>query len=82
MNTNEQTPPKLPLCVAYEEAKNEIFDAINRTMRTYNVPLFLYEIILKEAHRQMQSGANNERQTSKETYDKQLAEYEKQETGG
>lgn len=73
-------PPMKPLCLENEEAKKEIFDAINGVLDKKTVPLFLVENILREALERISAGAKQERERASAYYKKQLAEYEKQET--
>lgn len=76
MNTNKPQKPIPPLSLSFDTAKKEIFSCINSLIERHKMPLFLYESILTEALHQIQGGAATERQTAKEVFDKQLAEYE------
>lgn len=72
-----QTPPKRPFCVDYNNAKNEIFKAINNAIEIHKIPLFLLEGVLKEALHQVKEGASAEVESAIKSYERQLAEYER-----
>lgn len=68
--------PNKPLCLAHSEAKKEIFDAITKTINEHTLPLFLAEIIVKEALEQIKGGAQKERAIAQQMYEQQIKEYE------
>ena len=65
-----------PLCLAYDEAKREIFDAITKSINSNNLPLFLAEIIVKDALEQIKNGAYSERAMAQQMYEQSEAEAE------
>lgn len=67
--------PTRPLCLELDEAKRDIIAAVNQATAR-GIPCFLLEPILHEIFGQVSAHANNERQTAKELYNKQLAEYQ------
>ena len=69
--------PKKPLCLEYEEAKNDIYSVLNTVMGRKTLPLFAVDNILKDALRQIEEGAKNELIAAKSIYAKQLEEYKK-----
>lgn len=77
--TEKKEPPApiKPLCLALEEAKAEIFAAVNMASKKHNIPFFLLESIVQEAARQASGIANTERENAARTYEKQLTEYQK-----
>lgn len=72
-----QTPPTQPLCLALEEAKAEIFAAINMTAKKHELPFYLLEHIVNEAARQTSECAKNERESASREYERQLFEFNK-----
>lgn len=73
--------PNKPLCLAHSEAKKEIFDAITSTINKHVLPLFLAEIIVKEALDQIKNGAQEERALAQQMYEQQIKEYEAETEG-
>ena len=76
---NEKNKPARPLCLALEDAKVEIFSAINMAVKQHNLPFFLLENIVQEATRQVVECAKKEREIAARDYEQQLAEYKKRE---
>lgn len=76
-NQKRKEAPQRPFCVDYKNAKNEIFKAINNAIEIHKVPLFLLEGILNEALHQVKEGANAEVESALKSYERQLAEYER-----
>ena len=73
--------PYKPLCLSHSEAKKEIFDAITLTINKHTLPLFLAEIIVKEALEQIKNGAQQERAMAQQMYEQQIKEYEAETEG-
>ena len=73
--------PNKPLCLTYPEAKKEIFDAITKTINEHNFPLFLAEIIVKDALEQIKNGAKTEYAMAQQMYEQQIKEYEAETEG-
>lgn len=73
--------PYKPLCLAHNEAKKEIFDAITKTINEHTLPLFLAEIIVKEALDKIKDGAQTERAMAQQLYEQQIKEYEAETEG-
>ena len=72
----EQTKPKKPLPLLYEEAGNRIFEAVNEAAK--DVPFFLLEGILCNLLHQVREKADLEKVNAEMTYKKQIEEYEKE----
>ncbi len=73
--------PYKPLCLAHSEAKKEIFDAITLTINKHTLPLFLAELIVKEALDQVKNGAQKECAMAQQMYEQQIKEYEAETEG-
>ena len=72
----KQTPAR-PFCLEYEDARNEVFAAINTAIQNHSVPMFLMEGILREALHQVKSGAQAERAQALQEYVRAKAEAER-----
>lgn len=72
MDITQKTDPARPLCLEIEDAKMEIFDAINRASKERHIPFYLLESIVDDAARQVAKLANAERETAKRAYEDQL----------
>ena len=79
MKTKE---PTRPLCLEFEDAKNEAFNAINNILKKHNLPMFLMEVILDDALRQVRGGVRNELTEAERFYQQQLEEAKKDEPEG
>ncbi len=80
MSTKEaitRAEPIRPFCLAFADAKTEVFDCINATMKKHGIPPYLMESILTEAMHQARAVANNEIQRARETYQRQMEEFHK-----
>jgi hypothetical protein len=75
MDNKEQTKPIKPMCLKLDEAERAIIDAINNS----GVPYYLLEPIVHSAARRVTECANAERARARQTYDKELEEYNKSE---
>lgn len=73
--------PYKPICLKYPEAKKEIFDAIAKTISEHTLPLFLAEIIVKEALDGIKKEAKTERAIAQQMYEQQIKEYEAENEG-
>ena len=76
--------PPLPLSLAYENAQNEMFSALNHIAQTYRIPPFLMKTILATVLYQVEKGADLEVRNARISYTKQLEEHKqkKDKTGG
>ena len=63
---------KKPLCLAVEEAKAETIAFINMTVKKHNVPFWLFESIIADAHRQVTALAKQEREMAVEAYTQEI----------
>lgn len=70
--------PICPLCLRLENAKAEIFAAVNAANKKHNIPFFLLESIVAEASRQVAGLAHTERENEKRNYEQEITEYNKQ----
>lgn len=68
--------PYKPICLKYPEAKKEIFDAIAKIITEHTLPIFLAEIIVKEALDEIKKEAQTERAMAQQMYEQQIKEYE------
>ena len=73
----EKTKPERPFSLEHADAKNNIGNAITDAVKR-GVPCYLLEEILSGFLHQVRAGAESERKSAREKYEKQLAEYEKQ----
>lgn len=73
---NEKTVTR-PLCLELDDAKAEIFAAVNMTSKKHNIPFYLLESIVNEAARQVSNLAKAERETAAADYERQIAEMQK-----
>ncbi len=73
--------PTKPLCMKYDEAKREIFAVITDNINKHALPLFLAEIIVKEAFEQVKNGAKAERKLAQEIYEQQINSKETEGSG-
>lgn len=65
---DERHIPQKPLCLTYQEAKEEIFAAINTAAEKHGLPPFLLSEILAEAYGQAKAGAQVEVEVAKANY--------------
>lgn len=70
--------PYKPLCLTYPEAEKEIFDVITSIINRHGLPLFIVEIILNKALRQVEDGAMQERAMAQQMYEEALKDYIKE----
>lgn len=70
----ETKEPIRPLCLEFEDAKNEAFTAINNIIQKHRLPLSFMESILTEALYQVKDGARTELAAAERMYQQQLAE--------
>lgn len=73
----DNTKPVRPLVLELDDAREEIFAAINRAMSERHIPFYLLENIVYDAARQVSEHAKSERDRIKNAYEIQLAEFEK-----
>lgn len=73
--------PSQPLCLAYDTARKEIFEAITFYINKHSIPPFLAETIVSEALGQVKNAAKAERERAQEFYERQLKEYEAEKEG-
>lgn len=69
-----KTKPVRPLVLEIDDAKDEIFGAINRMASERHIPFYLLESIVNDAARQVTELAKTERGNAKRTYEAQTAE--------
>ncbi len=69
--------PARPLCLELEDARAEIFAAVNMASKRHNIPFYLLESIVQEAARQVSALAKTERENAAIEYEKKLAEMQK-----
>jgi len=69
-----KTKPVRPLVLEIDDAKDEIFGAINRMASERHIPFYLLESIVNDAARQVTELAKRERENAKRTYEAQTAE--------
>lgn len=69
-----KTKPVRPLVLEIDDAKDEIFGAINRMASERHIPFYLLESIVNDAARQVTELAKTERENAKRTYGAQTAE--------
>ena len=69
--------PTRPFCLEYEDARNEVFAAVNTAMRRHDVPVYLMEGILREVLTQAKDGARAERERAQAEYEQALRRTEK-----
>lgn len=77
---DEKQIPKKPLCLEYQEAREEMFAAINSVMGRHEIPLFLFAQILAEAHGQTEAAAQAEALAAKKNYQAQIESARKDDT--
>lgn len=73
----DNTKPVRPLVLELDDAREEIFAAINRATSERHIPFYLLENIVYDAARQVSEHAKSERDRIKNAYEIQLAEFEK-----
>lgn len=57
-----------PVIVAMSEAENELIKTVNDIMDRYNLPCYLFEILIDKVHRQLTTNGANEVIIAKEEY--------------
>ena len=70
-------PPARPFALEYEDAKKEIFSAVNVASKRHNVPYFLLEGIIAEVLYQVKDVAREEARNAELLSAKQLGDVEK-----
>lgn len=70
--------PTRPLCLEFEDAKNEAFTAVNNIIKKHNLPMNLMEAILDDALRQVRDGVRKELAEAERFYQQQLEEAKKE----
>lgn len=71
-----QTQPKKPFVLQYEEAEKDIFNAVSKSAKVNGVPFYLLEGILTNLLHQVREQAKIERDNAERLYEKELEEYE------
>ena len=77
---SEQTKPKKPFALEHEEAKRMLTNAVNEAHTVNGVPFVFIEDMLTNLLYMVRNKANIERALARQTYNKELAEYNKAET--
>lgn len=78
--SNEQTKPKKPFAMEYDEAEREIINAVNSAHSEHGVPFIFIEKTLTILLYQVKENARAEKEMARQSYEKQMEEYIKVES--
>ena len=68
-----------PFSLEYAEAKSKIVNAVNEATQVHGVPFYLLEDLIGNILQEVRNCADNERRNAQASYEKQIAESEKEE---